>query len=167
MSSEAWYAVNTKANSELLAASQLRKQGFHVYLPWFEKTRKHARKVENILAPLFPRYLFIRLDISASRWQSVNGTVGVSRLVSFGDIPARVPDLVIDEIKGREGKDGSIRMEPKGYHKGEAVRVIDNALGECNAIFEDMSGKDRVVVLLNLLGRQVRTTVKAVEIKAA
>ena len=167
MSCEAWYAVNTKANSELLAAQQLRNQGIEVYLPRFAKTRKHARKVENILAPLFPRYLFVRLDLSNARWRAVNSTIGVARLVCFGDVPARVLDSVIEEIKKRANENGTIELNSNRYQKGQKVRVATQLIGEFEAIFDDMPSKERVVVLMGFLGRQVRTTVKTQSIHAA
>ena len=86
-----WYAVQCQPHRERLAASHLINQGFGVHLPLREKTRRHARKIETIRTPFFPGYLFARLDLSRDFWRSVNGTVGVVRLVTQGDRPTPVP----------------------------------------------------------------------------
>ena len=55
-----WYVIYTIHNQEFRAEANLKKQGFQLYLPKYIGTRKHARKVDKILKPLFPRYLFIK-----------------------------------------------------------------------------------------------------------
>lgn len=57
-----WYAVYTQAGKERFALQNLANQGFEAYLPSYRKRRRHARRVDTVLAPLFPRYLFVRMD---------------------------------------------------------------------------------------------------------
>ena len=73
---ERWYVVHTAPNGEARATAHLRRQGFETFMPRFAKLRRHARRTEKILAPLFPRYLFIQMNLSVDRWRAVNGTVG-------------------------------------------------------------------------------------------
>src|SRR6516164_10816781 len=79
-----WYAVHTQPNRESRAKNQLENQAYEVFLPRRLKTIRHARRLTNVAAPFFPRYLFIRLDLTQQGWRSVNGTFGVSRLVMQG-----------------------------------------------------------------------------------
>ena len=76
-----WYVAHTKPGQERMAEGHLERQGFHVYLPLREKKRRIGRRTDIIKAPLFPRYLFVELDLSVDRWRSVNGTFGVAYLV--------------------------------------------------------------------------------------
>ena len=62
----------------------------HTYLPRYLKRRRHARRIDIVAAPLFPRYLFRRNRHGVQRWRSIYSTVGVSRLVCNGDYPAPV-----------------------------------------------------------------------------
>ena len=72
-----WYVVHTRPNGELRAAHNLERQGFKTYLARYIKERRHARKVERIQQPLFPRYVFVNLDTDTDRWRSILGTFGV------------------------------------------------------------------------------------------
>ncbi len=81
----ACYVVQTQPHCENKAMIHLARQGFGAYLPRYLKRRRHARRIEIVPAPLFPRYLFVEIDIGAQRWRSIYSTVGVSVLFA----PAR------------------------------------------------------------------------------
>jgi transcriptional antiterminator RfaH len=152
-----WYVVHTHPHAERKAAAHLARQGFEIYLPQYLKKRRHARKVELVAAPLFPRYLFIAIDRTTQRWRSVASTVGVSHLVCHGDELAALPDAIIAELRDREGENGFICADVKPrFLPGDQVRVVDGVFAACFGRFESMSGADRVAILLDLLGRKAR-----------
>src|SRR5579859_6929063 len=97
-----WYVVQTQANGEFRAAENLRRQGFDVYLPRYLKRRRHARKVDFTAKPLFPRYLFVAIDIAAQRWRAIQSTFGVTSLISNGVDPAVLSDGIVNGLKARE-----------------------------------------------------------------
>ena len=105
-----WYVVQTQANAENKALAHLTRQGFATYLPRYLKRRRHARRVDVVAAPLFPRYLFVEIDMAVQRWRSIYSTVGVSRLVCNGEFPTSVPERVVDLLKKREDASGFIRL---------------------------------------------------------
>jgi len=80
--SERWFVAYTLPKSERRAVLHLGAQGFRTYLPEFQKTIRHARRLRTIRAPLFPRYLFVILDLERDRWLSVRSTFGISRVVA-------------------------------------------------------------------------------------
>ena len=90
--------VRTQLHREAKAAQQLENQDYRVFLPRFLKSRRHARKFETVLAPLFPRYLFVILDLTRDRWRSVNGTFGVDRLLMRGGEPEPVPCGLVEQL---------------------------------------------------------------------
>ena len=53
------------------------KSGFPGILAARQKMRRHARKIDVVLAPFFPGYLFVQLDLQRDQWRSVNGTYGL------------------------------------------------------------------------------------------
>src|SRR5258707_8208915 len=110
-----WYVAQTHPRAEAKAAEQLNRQGFHVYLPRFLKRRRHARRIETVAAPLFPRYLFVTVDMMCQRWRSIHSTIGVSRLVCNGDDPVPVADDVIETLRAREDEQGfvTLRQRPR------------------------------------------------------
>jgi transcriptional antiterminator RfaH len=74
--SPSWYVVHTHPHAEAKAAAHLERQGYSTYLPRYLKCRRHARRIEIVPAPLFPRYLFVTIDRLRQRWRSIQSTVG-------------------------------------------------------------------------------------------
>jgi transcriptional antiterminator RfaH len=152
-----WYVVQTQPNSEGKAAAHLLRQGFETYLPRYRKKRRHARKVDTVAAPLFPRYLFVSVDLASQRWRSIRSTVGVSTFVCNGETPATLAPDVVDQLRKREGDDGFIKLE-RNYSiaPGAPVRIRDGIFESCLGLFEETTDSERVTILLDLLGRKVR-----------
>src|SRR5579859_2346331 len=84
---ERWFLVHTLPRSEQRARLHMEAQGFRTHLPQISKTVRHARKLRTVRVPLFPRYLFIVLDLGRDRWLSVRSTFGVACLVTCDDRP--------------------------------------------------------------------------------
>jgi transcriptional antiterminator RfaH len=163
-----WYVVQTQANAESKAVGHLARQGFTTYLPRYLKKRRHARRVETVTAPLFPRYLFVEIDLASQRWRSICSTVGVSQLVCNGEQPAPVPDDVIGSLRGREDASGLVRLAHRpNFKPGDKVRILEGAFYDCLGIYDGMTDRERVGILLDLLGRKVRILLDAEAIAAA
>ncbi len=157
-----WYVVHTHQRSERTALVNLQRQGFHAYLPQYLKPRRHARRVDRVAAPLFPRYLFVNMDLGAARWRAVHSTIGVRHLVCHGELPAPLPAGVIDEIRTREDESGMVRMDWQvPYKKGDVVQITSGALFNQTGLFDCVADDERVIVLLELLGRPVRIRLPA------
>jgi transcriptional antiterminator RfaH len=164
----AWFVVQTQINAEAKAARNLVQQGFEIYLPRYLKRRSHARKIEKVAAPLFPRYLFVRIDMATQRWRSVQSTFGVSHLVLNGTDPARVGQNVLGLLKAREDGNGFVTLDqrPK-FVLGEKVRILAGAFAENFGLFDGLADRDRIAILLDLLGRKVRVSLEADLVAAA
>jgi transcriptional antiterminator RfaH len=162
-----WYVVQTQPNSESRAQLNLARQGFEAYLPRYLKQRRHARKVEHVVRPLFPNYLFVLLDTERERWRSVNGTFGVSRLVSHGDVPLPVPEGVVEAIRMREDDRGLVATLSPVFRPGQKVEILEGPMAMCTGLFLHASDSDRVVLLLDMLGQQVRVKIRCTGVAAA
>ena len=164
----AWYVVQTQVNAEAKAVRNLVRQGFEVYLPRYLKLRSHARKIEKVPVPLFPRYMFVRIDIATQRWRSVQSTFGVSRLVLNGSDPAPLAPQVISSLREREDTGGYVQLDqrPK-FALGAKVRVLAGVFAENLGLFDGMADRDRIAILLDLLGRKVRVSIEADLVAAA
>ena len=102
----------------------------------------------------------LRADIATGQRPRVNTAPGVAYLVSVGDQPAAVADSIIDEIKGREDDDGFIRLgRGQRFSQGDPVKISDGALCNHIGLFHCVTDNDRVIILLDLLGRQTRVKV--------
>ena len=166
-SASRWYVVQTRPHAETKAVEHLNRQGFETYLPRYLKRRRHARRVETVAAPLFPRYLFVAVDMATQRWRSIQSTIGVTRLVSNGDDPAAVHDNVVNGLKVREER-GFVQLTRRPrFANGDHVRVLDGVFATCLGLFDGMTDGERVAVLLDLLGRKVRIVLDDLSIAAA
>ena len=146
----------------------LERQGFATYLPRYQKRRRHARRVDIVPVPVFPRYVFVAIDLARQRWLSIRSTIGVSRLVCQGDAPLAVPDGIVDALIRRHDEAGFVQlMAPLGLRVGDKVRVLGGAFEESLGLFEAITDEQRVTILLDMLGRKVRVTLDSGLIAAA
>ncbi len=161
-----WYVVNSQPGAEAKATWHLERQGYRVYLPRWRKRRSHARRIDWVAAPLFPRYLFVGFDIETTGWRAIHSTVGVSHLVCNGGLPTPMPEGIVEEIRARESESGLIEVNPS-FRKGQPVIVGEGPFLDQIGLFERMDDAARVTILLNLLGRDVRVKVSTYSIRAA
>ena len=149
-----WYAVHCLSNREAGAASHLLQQGFEIFLPRRKKSRRHARKIDTVLSPLFPGYLFVKLDITRDRWRSGNGTFGVARLVMQCDTPAPAPVGVVEALRNACDALGVLNWQPE-LTLGQSVRVLNGAFADLVGELDRLDGAGRVRVLLDIMGGRV------------
>ncbi len=149
-----WYVVHAQPHAESKAAFHLKQQGYSVFCPRYVKVVRHARRRMEILAPLFPSYLFLRLDVARERWRSVNGTSGVVRLIMQGESPQPVPRGVVEALRLQTGADGVMDWVPS-FEIGQSVHVADGPFEGFVGTLERLDAAGRVRVLLDLLGRSV------------
>jgi transcriptional antiterminator RfaH len=163
-----WYAIYTRPHEETKALQHLLRQGYSAYLPRYRTRISHARRHQTVLRPLFPRYLFAGIDRESMRWRPILSTVGVVDIVRTGDEPAPVPSEIVAAIREREDAGGFDRLDPRqSLRLGELVRVTAGALEDMVGMLVELHDQDRVVVLLELLGRAVRAQLRAEAVVAA
>lgn len=163
-----WFVIQTKSNREAKAAYHLERQGFKFYLPRYLKRRSHARKIEIVPAPLFPGYMFVAVDLATQRWRAIQSTVGVLRLVTNGNEPAPVPTEIIRAIREREDDKGFVSLDrTPAFRRGDKVRILAGAFMDLAGLFDGLADRERVAILLDLLGRKVRVMLDADMVVAA
>jgi len=166
-----WYLIHTKPSGETLAVRNLERQGYEVYLPRVVQTLRRAGGQHERIGPLFPRYLFLRLNEGQQALGPVAFTLGVAGIVRFGSRYTVVPDRVIWDLQARaEPESGLHRLNCKPQlAPGTAVRVSSGPFDGLEGVFERKAGADRVVVLLKLLGHNapVCVSVDSIELSHA
>lgn len=152
-----WYLVHTRPNSERKAELNLELQGFATFLPQVEKTIRHARRLKTVRRPLFPRYLFVRLDIGRDRWLSVNGTIGVSRLFTQEGRPVAVPFGIVETLMAHS-EAGLTRLD-RLLAEGQRVRILSGPLADFTATVLRLTARRRVDLLLEIMGAVVPVSI--------
>jgi len=150
---KAWYVIQAKPRNEFAARDNLERQGYSTYLPIVSQPRRRNNRRIHITEPLFPRYLFIQLNKSTDNWSPIRSTIGVAKLVSFGFVPAKVPDELISMLQERENTDGLHEITTE-FKSGEKIRIEDGPMTGYEGVFLAQTSKERVIVLLEILGRE-------------
>ena len=157
---DSWYVIRSKPRGESIAQTQLARQGFRVYFPrLLQPARVRGRWVDRI-EPLFPRYLFLRADVEKQSLAPVRSTVGITEIVRFGNEYAIVPDQVVVDLMNRaEPETGLHRLRKPLYERGVHVRVSEGPFSGLEGVFECHEAEERVLILLEVLGRQTRVRI--------
>lgn len=149
-----WYVVQTRPRQVRRAEENLRNQGYTIYIPEWGVEKIYRNKRVKRSEPLFPNYIFIRLQVGADDWSPIRSTRGVQRLVAFGSEPVPVADGVIEQIRKRVGD----AQQKSALSHGDRVEITNGAFRGLEAVFDSFDGDERVVLLLRILEQQVRTT---------
>ena len=159
-----WAAVQFHSQRERMATHHLARAGFTIRLPRIRERCIVRGRRQYVLRPLFPGYLFIMIEL---QWHAAQTAPGVIRLVKDGDRPAQVPDRVIEELRGRE-KNGAIELpgpSPR-LRLGGRVRVTGGPFRGHLGLVAGMAPRERVIVLLSLLGSQQRISLPEGDVEA-
>lgn len=161
----AWYLVHTKPRQEDVALANLQRQGYECYLPQMRIERIRRRKVEIATEPMFPRYLFIRLDSSeqGKSWSPIRSTLGVSQLVYFGTRAAKVDDDLIELLRRREQ---AMPLDVM-FHSGDSVVITDGPFAGIEAIYQTTDADRRAFILLEILSKPVSMQIDAGRLRKA
>lgn len=159
-----WYAVYTKAKEEERAGENLQSWGVETFVPKVQEQRinEFSRRRTNLLKHLFPRYIFAHFDAD-NMLHKVNLTRGVCKVVSFGDSPSLVEDVLIDTIKSQIGPDGFIKPHDE-FSSGDSVTIK-------SGVFEKLKGtveqdlNDQLMILLSSASYQGRLMIEKALVK--
>ena len=153
-----WYLVHTKIRQESLAQEHLSRQGYTCFLPVARAERIRQGKISLVQEALFPRYLFVQLgdEMQDMSWAPIRSSIGVSRLVSFGQVPAKVSEDVISALKA-QCSSGMIKH--RQFESGDVVSITKGPFRGVDAIFQTTDPDGRIVILFELISKPVRMSV--------
>ena len=152
-----WYVAKCKPQKESWLTTSLSIHDVEVYVPRVVK-RKRGRQV---LEPLFPTYVFCRLDPSRSDWPAIRWSSGLSYFLGSDGRPSYVPDELVNHIKER------VEEWNVGTHPGRTLKTGDDVLVN-NGPFAGLDGvfnryvspKRRCQILLQVVGRMTPVEVE-------
>ena len=154
-----WYLLYTKPKHEDQVASRLSQAGYEVLNPKLEERRFYRGKPQNVIAPLFPRYLFVRLDYGQD-FRNAKYTRGVVHIVGTSQAPTVVDDSIIETIRSRLLEDGRAILPAPELRPGDEVEIHGGPFAGLTGIFvKPMKGVERVSVLLKAIHARVEVDV--------
>jgi transcriptional antiterminator RfaH len=159
-----WFLAQLKPNADQRARRNLERQHFMTFQPLERRTRLRGGKFTTVLSPFFPGYLFISYPENPAPWSLVNSTYGVTRLVSFAGKPAPVPGPILAALKAACGPDGVVTQEQE-LAPGSRVAVANGAFMHFIGEVERLTPDQRVLVLLDFMGKQTRVNLPAADLR--
>ena len=164
IASRSWYVVHTKPGNEFRAENNLVSQEIEAFLPLLEVFQDSHGKIVQKIKPLFPNYLFAKLDLDA-HYYKVKWTRGVNKILGVGSEPIAISERVIETIKVRMGENNVVTLD-EGLEEGNVIQFTSGPFKDLMGIFDKkMSDGKRVRVLLNLIGVDVPVQVSRWQIK--
>lgn len=158
-----WYAVYTSANHERRVAEQLALRGIEHFLPTYESVRKWKDRKVKLQRPLFPGYVFVRMEL-AKRLGALQ-VPGVARLVGFDGQPAVVPEA--DLLRVREFLAQGFKAEPHRMLKvGRRVRVRSGPLAGMAGIVVRRKNGHKLVISFDLIQQAMAVEVAGEDLEA-
>lgn len=161
-----WYLLQTKPNAHHIAQRNLERQGFGVFLPMIEQTRRSGIRFLTDLRPLFPGYLFLGLSDASPSWGTINATYGVSRAVSLDGQYRPVPIALIQGLRERCDAE-NVFCAKESLSEGDLVQIKTGPFSDFVAEIVSLAPDQRVWVLIELLGQKSRIALDRNQVRQA
>jgi transcriptional antiterminator RfaH len=147
-----WYLIYTKPHQEKVALNNLTRQNYHCYLPLINKEKILRGKKILTNEPMFPRYLFVRLSHEGQQnWSPIRSSIGVSHLVNFGGLAAKLDDETMNNLQQKIDK----AMLVKVFSVGDKVEILKGPFKGMEAIFNSYKGEERAMLFLNFMAKNL------------
>lgn len=154
---QAWYLLYCKRGQLQRAQEHLERQAVNCLTPMITLEKMVRGKRTTVSEPLFPNYLFVEFDPEVIHTTTISATRGVSHFVRFGIHPATVSSSVIHQLSIYQPDDIT---DPQTPYPGDSVVITEGAFEGLQAIFAEPDGEARSMLLLNLLNKQIKQSVK-------
>jgi transcriptional antiterminator RfaH len=150
---QSWYVVHSKPHKEKAVYKQLCAKSIEAYYPTIHVKPVNPRTSK--IRPFFPRYLFAHTNLDEIGVGTIQWMPGVKDLVPQGSEPISIPDSIISELKRLVAEiDEGEPLVAEYLKRGSLVHITEGPLVGNDMLFDmQLSGSDRVLILLSLAGR--------------
>jgi len=148
-----WIAIRSKPRSEKVAVSELTKKGIETFLPLIKKRQQWSDRSKWVEFPLFPSYLFAKIELKNSIY--VLQTQGVNTIIKFSSKVVVVDDVVVKSLK--LALEGGFELHSiKNFMIGQNVQVVDGPMKGARGIVNGKKKNDgRLIIKVEALQRAV------------
>ena len=151
MSQGQWFAVAAKPRQEQVAEVNLKRQGYHAVPPLIEARKRRQNKWTTVTEPLFPGYLFVRLELGKDNLAPIRSTLGCRDLVRVGSGLVPVPDAIMTPLLSLNS---SLKTSDVLFSEGDEIAIAAGPFAGLQGVFKLARGKDRAEVFIALLGKE-------------
>ena len=155
-----WYVIHTRPRQEERALDNLTRQGYKAWMPWLEVEKLRRGRITKVIEPMFSRYLFIQLDQVTTNWGPIRSTLGVSKLVTFGNQAASISDEFVEMLQRTPLQDSKHILK-----QGDEVEIMQGPLKGVKGIFDQHDGELRAMILIELINQSHKVQVSMQELR--
>ena len=155
-----WYVIHTRPRQEERALENLTRQGYKAWMPWLEVEKLRGGRITKVIEPMFSRYLFIQLDQVTTNWGPIRSTLGVSKLVTFGNQAASISDEFVEMLQRTPLQDSKHILK-----QGDEVEIMQGPLKGVKGIFDQQDGELRAMILIELINQSHKVQVSMQELR--
>lgn len=156
-----WYTLHYKRFSYGILKGELNRGEIEYYDPyiWIDQRGK------KIIKPLFPTYMFLRLDVERGDWHRLRYVHGVKYLLPKDGTPLNIRDDYVEWLRNKveTHNNGDINLAKK-LQQGDKVTVSNGPLQSLEGVFQEHSSKGRCVILLQFFHEYRLVEIKAIDI---
>jgi len=147
-----WFAILARSGREKYATMLLENAGFECFLPISKSTRKWSDRMKDVEVPLFPGYLFCRMNPNDRL--PVLTTPGVIQIAGIGKMPIPVEEHEIAAVRQIE-KSGLSAMPWPYLRVGNTARIEEGPLRGVSGIVVKIKSALKLVLSIELLQRSI------------
>ncbi|HEY1463589.1 MAG TPA: UpxY family transcription antiterminator [Terriglobales bacterium] len=161
-----WFAVQTKPRHEKKVASELKEKQIDVFLPLLTTIRQWSDRKQEVAMPLFPTYMFVRMNQTREERTAVLSTNGVHRFVGMRGIGVAVPDDEIESVQ-------KILVEGVNFADypflaiGQKVRVRGGSLDGVSGILTAINNDRSLIVSVQCIQRSLAVRIEGYGVEPA
>jgi len=161
-----WYAIHTRARHEKRIDLGLQEVGIETFLPLIHEVHRWSDRRKEVVLPLFPCYLFVRILPDPATRLSVLKTPGVLNFVGKWDQLPAVPDHEMEQVRAVvQQRD---RFFPCPFLKtGQRIRIRGGVLDGVEGILSSHKGASAMVVSVELIQRSISVLIEGYDVEAA
>lgn len=164
-----WYLAYCKPRSETMALKNLLIQGYEAWLPRIKRlanTTDRMKEGLHVMEPMFPRYVLFRPSSAAQSISPARSTLGVSKVVTLGQLPGTLTHPQAVELARMEQEQHSLSgNDVAGFKVGMPVMVREGPFKGLNAVVH-LTAQERVFLLVQLLGKEHKVSFPIQHVRA-
>jgi transcription antitermination factor NusG len=161
-----WYAVRTRSRHEKKVAAQTEDKGIETFLPLSHEVHHWSDRKKRVDMPLFPSYVFVRIDSSPEARLSVLRTIGVASFVGVQGRGVVIPDKQIEDIRLVIAQDTPFEAYPF-LNVGERVRIRGGCMDGVEGILVAKNADRSLVVSVELIRKSVAVRIAGYDVEPA
>ena len=153
-----WYLLSVKSNAYRLAEENLTRQGFGIFSPKHNSTKKKGSRFLDQLQPLFPGYLFAEVSKSSPEVRALRYTRGVNKVISFTDRYYPLKKSLIENLRLHCDAD-DVFLPNYSFKAGDRVKIEHGPFTSFFGKIISTKSSLRVQILMEFLTISAKTEI--------